>query len=259
MSDRLTRKEIKRDEFAEALESSVQWLEKHRNLLIGAAVAAAVVAVGAFAAWNWWQGRAVVANQALAEALEVYRAPVGDAAAAPGDAAPSFADAAARRARAEELFTAVRDEHGGTEPAAVADVYLAQIAIEEGDAERARELWRRFLEHRDDHVLASQVRVNLIHLDRQEGRAEELVGELESELAATPEERTLPADLVLWELAHTYEALGRDDEARSHYRRLAEEYPTSPYASEAQRKAPPEDGAGAARPAGLGGAMLPGS
>ena len=253
MSDRLTRKEIKRDELAEALETSVHWVEEHRNLLIGAAVAAVVVAAAGFGAWSWWQGRAAAANQALAEALEVYRAPVGDVAAAADDDELSFPDDTARRARAKELFTAVHDEYGGREPAAVADVYLAQIAVEEGDTERARELWQGFLDRNEDHMLASQVRVNLIHLDRQEGHGDEVVAELESELAATPEERTLPADLVLWELGQTYEELGRQDEADSTFRRLAEEYPTSPYASEARRKAPETPGGAGAM--SLGGAM----
>lgn len=256
MSDRLTRKEIKRDEFAEAIETSVHWVEEHRNLLIAAAVAVVVVVAGAFGVATWLDSRAEAANRALADALEAIRAPVGDVAATAAEDELSFPDEASRRARAKELFTSLRDEHGGSEAAAVADVYLAQIAIEEGDAGRARELWEGFLEREPDHLLASQVRVNLIHLDRQEGNGEELVAELEGELAATLEERTLPADLVLWELAQTYEALGRQDEARSNYQRLAEEYPTSPYAGEARRKAPPE-GPGLGAPVSPRGGAIP--
>lgn len=252
MSDRLTRQEIKRDEFVEALERSASFVERNARMLIAGAVALLVVLLAVFGIYWWLDAQETKAGLALAEALEVYRAPVGEA--AEGED-PGFPDEAARRTRAAELFTAVQEEYGSTDAADVALVYLAQIAAEEGNLERARNLWQGFLDEYDDHLLAGQVRVNLIHLDRTEGRTEELVQRLETWLAATPEERPLPADVVLWELARTYEELDRTEEAEDTYRRLAEEYPTSPYAAEARQKAP---GAGGGLPmGGPGGAPFP--
>lgn len=253
MTERLTRKEIKRDEFVEALEASASWMERNaRWLLIGTGVVALVALIGA-GVFFWLESRAEAANQQLAEALEVYRAPVGDAAAEAEDDTPTFADEAARRQRARELFTALREDYGSSSAADVAAVFLAQIAMDEGDAESARELWQGFLEEHRDHVLAGEVRVNLIHLDREQGRSEEVVGDLENRLAAPAEERVLPADLILWELALTYEELGRQEDAESTYGRLAEEYPRSPYAQAARTRAPQQQGAaGAAGAANLG-------
>jgi hypothetical protein len=249
MSERLTRKEIKRDEFVEAVESSVSWVEQHGRTLILAGVAVVALVAAGFGIHFWLQARTTAAGEALSEALEVYRAPLGDAAPEGWDG-PTFADEAARRQRAKELFAGVRDDYGSSEAASVAAVYLGQIATEEGDLARARELWSGFADSHGEHMLAGQVRVNLLHLDRQEGRGEEVVARLETMLGEAPEERTLPADVVLWELGVTLEELGRGEEAQSTYRRLSEEYPTSAYASQARAKLPAE--AGATPPSPLG-------
>jgi len=250
MSERLTRKEIKRDEFVEALESSVGWLEKNTRLLIAGGIAVVLLIAAGFGIWFWFQSRASAASAALDEALEAYRAPVGAAAADVPDDEPSFADEAARRERSKELFQAVVDGYGSSDPAAIARVFLGQIAADEGDLDRARELWTASVEALgDEDLLSDQVRVNLIHLDRQQGESEAVAVRLEGMIA--DEERPLPGDLVLWELAATYEKLGRQQDAEATYRRLTEEYPSSAYAAQASSKLPAE--AGGAQPLSLGG------
>ena len=243
MNQRPTRKDMKRDELVEALERSRSFVETNSRILVLAAVGVAVAALVAAGLWWWLAHQEQEANAAVAEALEVYRAPVGEEAAAAEPGAVTFPDAAARRARASELFEEIRGSYRFADAADVADVYLAQIAAEDGDPERARELWEGFVGEHEEHLLADQVRVNLIHLDREQGRGEELVGELQGMLDAAPDERRLPGDVVLYELAETYEALGRGDEARTTWQRLAEEYPASPYAAAAQQAAGPPAGA----------------
>ena len=251
MSERLTRKEIKRDEFVEAIERSAGFMERNARILVVAGVAVVVLVAAGFGIFWWLQLQEKRASAALTEALEVYRAPVGPGAEPETAGGPTFADEAARRQRAAELFGSVRDDFGSSGSADVAGVYLAQIAVESGEVERARELWQEFVDERPDHVLAGQVRVNLIHLDRQEGRGEEVVSRLEPMLTADPGDRELPGDVVLWELAQTYDALGRGDEAQAAYRRLTEEYPTSAYAGEASQKLPRDGGVPGGVPGGL--------
>ena len=242
MSDRLSREEMKRDEVMEAVERSATFMEEHAKTLILIAVGV-LVAVAVALGVNWWlDARAAEAGDALSEALEVYRAPVGpDAATQAAEAGydgETFPDVASRRVRAAELFQAIEADYGMTDAADVAGLYLGQIAAEQGDKARARELWNDFLDAHDDHVLAAQVRVNLIHLDREEGQAEAVAQRLEPMLDATAEDRKLPADVVLWELAQTYDALDRGEEAEATYRRLAEEYPSSPYGAQARQRLP---------------------
>jgi tetratricopeptide (TPR) repeat protein len=250
MNQRLTRKDMKRDELVEALERSRSFVETHSRILVLAAVGVAVAVLVAAGVWWWLAHQEQEANAAVTEALEVYRAPVGPDAVAAEPGGTTFPDEAARRARAKELFEEIRASYRFADAADVAAVYLGQVAAEEGDTARARELWSDFADEHDDHLLADQVRVNLIHLDRAEGRGEQVVAELAEMVDAAPRERPLPGDVVLYELARTYEELDRGEEARTAWQRLAEEYPASPYAAQAQQ---------AAGPATLGGAAVGGA
>lgn len=246
MNQRLTRKDMKRDELVEALERSRSFVESHSRILVLAAVGVAVAVLLAAGGWWWLAHQEQEANEAVTAALEVYRAPVGPDAVAAEPGGSTFPDEAARRARAKELFEEIRSSHRFADAADVAAVYLGQIAAEEGDTARARELWSGFADDHGEHLLADQVRVNLLHLDRAEGRGEQVIAELGAMLDADPADRRLPGDVVLYELARTYEELDRGDEARATWQRLAEEYPASPYAAEAQQAAGPQPLGGAA-------------
>ena len=82
-------------------------------------------------------------------------------------------------------------------------------------------------------VLVLSVRLNLIHLDRQNGRTQEVADQLQRELASAS--KTLPEDVILFELAQTLEALDQQDEALDLYQRILDEHPKSPYTADARR------------------------
>ena len=237
----LTRKEMKKNELQTAVRSTVDYAEHHsRGLLmgVGALVAAALVGLGV---WVWLGQRSEAANTALAEAMELSAAPIDPAAPKPNDPdAPSFGTEAARRARAKAAFEEVRDDHPWSDAADVAGLYLADIAVAEGKLDEARELWEDFLDEHDGHVLAGETRLNLIALDRSQGKGNEIVTELRA-LLEDPEP-PLPQDVVLYELAVTLEQLGRTQEALQSYQRILDEYPRSPYRQLAQEKVGSETG-----------------
>ena len=252
---RVTRHQIKRNELAEAVERTVHYTEDHLRL-VGIAVGAVVLVVLAVLGVRWFlKGRAAEADEALAAAVRVHQAPVGVPAPKPEDPKePSFADETARRARAKQLFEEVREGYGMSDAAGVAAVYLGQIAVAEGQLDDARELWEEYLNDDDDSLLASQTRLNLMALDRQQGKGEELVRQLQ-EMLDEPEP-SLPQDVVLFELATTYEQLGRQPEADEAYQRIVTEHPQSPYRQSAQQKV--ADQGGLPGLGGLGGFGGPG-
>ena len=254
MNQRITRKEMKRDELSTALGRGYDYAESHaRSILLafGAAVALAVLA-GLFMLYR--NNRAEEAGKALSHAIQVYEAPIDPAAPKPDDPqVPTFADEAARQAKAKTLFQALHDDYGSTIAGDVADIYLAQIAMAEGQPDRARELWTEFLEEHEGHLLASQTRVNLLRLDRGQGKAQQVADELAAML--DDPEPPLPQDIVLSELAATQEQLGKKQEAIQSYERLATEFPQSPYSRDAQQKLRELD---PSRASGLGGGMPPG-
>ncbi len=254
MTQHLTRKEMKRDDFATAVGRGMEYAESHaRTLLLGLGVVALLAVL--FLVGRIFLGqRGEQANEALSRALKIYQAPIDATSAKPDDPKdPSFPDPAARRTRARQLFEAVRSDYGMSDAADVAGLYLAQISAEEGQFDRARELWTEFVDDNSKNILAGEARVNLIHLDRQQGKGEDLTQRLKAMLEQ--EEPGLPKDVILYELATTQEELGRKQEALVSWRRLTEEYPESAYRSNAQQKVSELDPsqAGAAGIPGLGG------
>ena len=258
MNQRLTRQDMKRNELSTALGKGYEYAESHgRTILIAAgAVLALALLAGLF--YMYRNSQADKANTALAKAIEIYQAPIDPAAPKPDDpVSPTFADEAARQAKAKVLFQELYDEHGSTVAGDVASVYLAQIAMAENQPERARELWDGFLDEHGDHLLAGQTRLNLLRLDRSQGKGEEVAQTLTAMLDET--EPPLPMDVVLSELAATQEQLGKKQEAIQSYQRILDEFPQSPYARDARERIsaldPSRAGGMGGMGMGMGGAM----
>jgi hypothetical protein len=76
--------------------------------------------------------------------------------------------------------------------------------------------------------------LNLLSLDRKEGKGEEVVTRLRAMLEES--EPALPKDVVLHELGTTLEDLKRPQEALQSYQRILDDFPQSPYRQEAQQK-----------------------
>lgn len=240
MSQRLTRKDIKEDirhdGFVTTVEQSIDYIQAHARTL-GIALAALVAVVLAAVGVNLYLGhRATEANAALAEAMEAASAPIVSEGTEEGtDADLTFPSEEARRQRARELFEGVKAEYGATEAGSVATLYLANMALEEGDVEGARRTWEAFLDDHGDHILAAEVRLNLLSLKRAQGDPEGVAETLRAML--DEEDLPLPPDVILFELASTLEDLAQTDEAVGYYQRIVDEYPKSPYGNEAKRKA----------------------
>lgn len=235
MNRRLSRKEIKRDGFMESVGGALEWIAAHSRALIGlvGAMIAAAVIIGLLIAYS--QRREQQADEALAEALSVYQATLDPVAADPADPkAPTFPDSGSRSMAASELLQKVRDDFGSSDAAGIATAYLGQIAIENGDSQQARALWEEFVGRASDHMLAAEVRVNLMALDRTEGRGDELVTRLRAMLSGPDE--GLPHDLLWYQLALTLESLDRDGEAKEAYLRIVEDFPRSAYATTARQR-----------------------
>lgn len=234
MSDRLTRKEMKQqDGFQVAVGRTLESVQRNRHKIVLFAGVLVLLVVAAVAWFLYVSSIEDDAQALLAEGIEAAGAPLaGDEAAEQADL--TFPDETSRTARAEEIFGQVVDDFGMSDAADVARVYLGDIAAERGDTERARELWNEFLDEHPDHMVAAQVRLNLYALDRAAGQGEQVATELEEMVA--DEDRTLPLDVALFELATTLEQLGREDDATVYYQRLVDEFGESPYAMAARQK-----------------------
>jgi len=235
MSHDLTRQDLKRNELSEALGKSVHFAEEHLKSIIGIAIAAVAIAFLTWGVWSWRVRRADTASEMLGQALRIANAPIVETDARPDDSdRPSFASQEERDRRAQELFTSLADDYGSTGAGQGARVWLGEQALNRGDAEAARKLWTEALASRSEGAFSAAARIDLAELDRAEGRGEELAAELSRELESG--RGPLPTDVLLAELARTYESLSRDDEARSTWQRLVDEHPDSAYAATAREQ-----------------------
>ncbi len=234
--DSAHREDLKRNELKEALDRGIHYAEDHARTIVWAVAAALGVALVGVALFLWWNSRRASANDLLAHGLRVYDAPIVATGARPDDpTSPSFASESARRDKARELFTALDSRFGGGRVGQVAKLYLAQIALAENDAERARRLWTEFLDDEPTGPLAATARVNLYRLDRDQGKSQAVADELAKMLEQA--DRPLPNDVILYQLALTYESMGKREDAAAAYRRIVEEHPQSPYFATAQQEA----------------------
>jgi TolA-binding protein len=256
MNQRLTRKEIKRDEFATAVGRGVEFAEVHtRGVLYTVGGVLAAVLVGMLV-YFYLEHRAGLASEALAAAVRVYQAPIDAAGAKPDDPKdPTFATEAARAQRARRLLTEVRDSYRFSDAADVASLYIADLDAAGGQLAAARQLWSDFVRKHGDHVLAAQARLDLLALDRGQGKGQDAAQHLREMLDQS--DAPLPQDVILYQLGLTLEQLNRNLEAIQSYQRLIDEFPQSPYRGTAQQRLlaldPTRAAGGAGQFAGMGG------
>lgn len=235
MSQRLSRKEIKRDGFMESMGDALEWVQENIRMLIGAVAAVIAVVILIVIYMGYAERRNARADESFAKALQIYQSPVDPIAANPDDpVSPTFASASARSERAKEMFEATVDDFGRSDAALIARSYLGQIAADQGDMEGARSHWQDFLAKGTDHALAIEVQVNLMALDRASGQGNDLVTRLRAMLSGP--DTGLPPDLLWYQLALTLEDLDRQEEAAEAFQRIVDEYPRSAFAPAARAR-----------------------
>ncbi len=121
-------------------------------------------------------------------------------------------------------FEGLIEDYRGSRAAWAAHGYLAALEAANDRSAKARALWERLAEGGPGD-LAADAEMSLIHLDREEGRLEELADRLESLIEDG--KSSLPEDVLLFELAQTLEQLGRHEEARR-IKRFEEVVPERP-------------------------------
>ena len=229
MSEKITRKDLKRNDLVETVGRTVDYVTTHRRgVSEGVAIGAGIVLlVGGFLLVKTY--REARAGRELSAGLAALDAPL---ASEPGAAsAPlSFPTAAARdEAAAEHLRKAA--SFGGTTPARAASVILA---ARDAKGTAADSFERAARDGRFE--IAAAAEIDAARLLASQGKVTEAVERLKR--AVESPEATVPKDALLFALAQIYEGSGASSDARSVYQRLVNDYPNSPYRADARQKLP---------------------
>ena len=232
MGRRLTRKQIKQDEFISFVDHSFHWLGKNWQQAaygLGGVLAVALVWWGATA---FMGSRSEAAEQSISSAIATYQAPVGGT--APGGGKPWFASDTERLAAAEKAFQSVSSRYWLTPQSRVAALFLARIAVDRGDQALALRKLGEITSRRSSDPVVRLAMLDLVRIRIANGEGTQLVGDLEA-MAAGKDPR-LTRDAAVFELAKVWDREGKPEEANRFYRKLVEDFPDSPYRPDAQQR-----------------------
>lgn len=192
----ITRKELKKDEFASEVAKTYEFVQQQRARLLRIGIAAGVVILTALGAYFFIQSRQSRSSEELAHAIRVFHTPlVGEG---PVDEDMKFTDPKQRYEQAEKEFAAVADRYSWLRNGRLARYYLGLSRKHLGKgAEAMRDL--RDVAGKGDEPLASLARFALAEILADSGQLAE-AEKLYRELAERPTE-TVPKEVALLGLA----------------------------------------------------------
>jgi hypothetical protein len=238
---RIERHKLKENDFAHSVartrEMVMQRQREVTTLVI--AIVTVVLAIGGYAGYRG--ARNSKSTTLLATALATAEAPViAPPPPAPGSPPPVQAPGTFRTERERldaslPLLQRAADGYPDTDAGITARFRLAATLAE---LERHSEAEQRYKE-----VIDKTSRKNIYHDTARLGAAQERLAQGRADEAmsalrdlATDTQSQLPADGVLMQLGHAALAAGKHDEATRAFTRVVDEFPQSPYASEAKEQ-----------------------
>ena len=126
---RITRKELKTDKFALEVGHTVDFFEEHHTEVIRYGAVAVAVAAIVFAIILYRGHLHTVRQEALAHALQIQEAPVGQA---PPGTEISFATQDAKDKEVAKAFGELASKYSGTDEGYIAEYYLGCLAADQG-------------------------------------------------------------------------------------------------------------------------------
>jgi predicted negative regulator of RcsB-dependent stress response len=221
MGRRITRKQLKEDEFVSAVDQLVRRFGEYWK---PALAALGVVCVVVFLWWvgsSWSESRADKASSRLATAIDAYETAMTQQ--PPGDLG-----------EAEAGLREVVEGYGRTTQGDVARLYLARIALGRGEVDDARSTLVRLLDRHAGDALGRLAALDLVRLRVESGQGAEVATELEAMVVGRSDQ--LPRDVALFELGEVFRGEQKTDQAREYYQKLVDEFPESPYGAQARQR-----------------------
>jgi len=162
---RITRKELKTDKFALEVEHTVTFFEEHRKELVRYGALAAVVVVLILGFVFYQRNQHAAREEALAQAVRIQEAPVGQSI----NGGLSFATEDAKNQAALKAFTDLQAKYSGSIEGEIAQYYLGAIKADQGKLAEAEKLFLDVSQKGDDKY-ASLAKLSLGQIYFADGR-----------------------------------------------------------------------------------------
>jgi TolA-binding protein len=200
------------------------------------AIAAIVIVGAAVLGYVAWRDRNNSRAEAmLAEALAVADVRVG-APVAPGTpgAGPSFPTERARHEAALTKLKAAADAYPDTDAGIFARYRQAATEMALGNPAQAAGTYQQVIQRGGDRIYGQMARLGLAEAQARSGKYDEAINTFKE--LAQRKDGPLPVDGILMQLGRTYRDAGKRADAQQTFNRLVQEYPDSPFTSEAKRE-----------------------
>jgi predicted negative regulator of RcsB-dependent stress response len=162
---RITRKELKTDKFALEVEHTVTFFEEHQKELIRYGSLAVVVALLIIGFLAYQRNQHTAREAALAQAIRVQEAPVGQSA----SGGLSFPSEDAKTQASLKAFTDLQTKYLGSVEGEIAQYYLGSIKADQGKLAEAEKLFLDVSQKGDDKY-ASLAKLSLAQIYFADGR-----------------------------------------------------------------------------------------
>ncbi|MDQ6663406.1 MAG: tetratricopeptide repeat protein [Acidobacteriota bacterium] len=166
MEGKLTRKELKTDRFAVAVEHQLDFVSLHRTQVVRYAVVALALVLVGVGIYLYREHQRSVREEKLADAIHIQESPVTPAG-QPG--ALSFPTEGAKRAAAVKAFSGIATEYSGSNEGDIAGNYLGAIAADQGKLDEARKRFQTTVDSGNKNY-ASLAKLSLAQIDFSENR-----------------------------------------------------------------------------------------
>jgi predicted negative regulator of RcsB-dependent stress response len=166
VSEHLTRKDLRTDGFAVAVEHNVEYVSEHRKQLIQYGVIAVVAILAAVGIYAYLTHSKTVREEQLSEAIGIQESQVTPAA-APGSG--SYTTEEAKTTAAQKAFAAVAAEHSSAKEGQIAEYYLGCIAADAGKLDEAKAHFQKVADSNDKDYSAL-ANLSLAEVDYMQNR-----------------------------------------------------------------------------------------
>lgn len=195
--DRRTRKDLKSDKFAQEVQHGFEFITGHKEEAIRYGAIGLAVLLIAGGIYLYISHQATVREEALAQAMHLDNATVGNAAVQAN--AIHFNTPAEKDAAVTKAFTDVAVKYSGTDQGATAEFYLASQAVEKGNLPEAEKRFKGIVDSapRPYSALAKLSLSRVYQSEVKDDQAEKLLRDLMAHPTVTVSKDEAQLDLAM--------------------------------------------------------------
>jgi len=234
---RTERRHLKENELQMLARQARETFEERRRETLAVIAIVAVVAIAAIGYYGWRQRVQAKAHTLLAEALAVRDARIGPppAPGTPSTGGPSFATERERAQAGLTKFKVVADAYPSTDAGLYARYQQAATYMSLDNPTQAAATYQQVVDRAGSNSIYGQMaRLGVAEAQARAGQYDQAISTFRE--LSMRKDGPLPVDGILMQLGRTYLVAGKRADAQQTFNRLVEEFPESPYTSDARRE-----------------------